>query len=304
MGKSNRIMAIGACLASIAIGFAAAQTPLPVPAASTLVMEDAEAIVRGACLACHSWAADRAGIVSGGLVIPGRPEESPLIRAIESGSMPPSPPRLGPEELAALYAWIRAGAPGSEGPVDATSGATSVEKGTGSFLGFPSKAAYHRAAGWASAGLLLAAGAVGAVRAYDLISAGHEYRDAMGIDEDTMGSVCSDEISSLWSADQALRWAHVGLLVAGESIYLGNAITGMAMRTPGGTGAPTRSDLHRYAFYAHAGLMAAEMVLGFFTTDALSRGDHELVSSLGVAHAAVGFAIPVLIIGSGVVIGR
>jgi hypothetical protein len=50
--------------------------------------------------------------------------------------------------------------------------------------------------------------------------------------------------------------------------------------------------------------MAAEVVLGFLTTDALSKGDHELVSSLGVAHAAVGLAIPVVMIASGVVIGQ
>ncbi|PKL24765.1 MAG: hypothetical protein CVV47_10055 [Spirochaetae bacterium HGW-Spirochaetae-3] len=198
--------------------------------------------------------------------------------------------------------------PAPAGPIDAASSATQYGEagipGADTFLGFPSKAAYHRVAGWTSAGLLLAAGVVGAVRAYDLMSAGHDYRDELGIDEDSMSPVCDDKIAELWSADQALRWTHVGLLVAGETVYLGNAFTGMAMKTEHVPGEISRSDLHRYAFYAHAGLMATEIVLGFFTTDALSRGDHELVSSLGVAHAAVGLAIPVLVIGAGIVIGR
>jgi hypothetical protein len=43
--------------------------------------------------------------------------------------------------------------------------------------------------------------------------------------------------------------------------------------------------------------------LGFLTTDALKRGDHEMVSTLGVAHAAIGIAIPVIILGAGAVMG-
>ncbi len=187
--------------------------------------------------------------------------------------------------------------------VDATSAATAREPLPGSFLGFPSKAAYHRAAGWASAGTLLAAGVVGAVRAYGLVSAGHEYRDANGIGEEDLGPACGDEIAGLWAAGQGLRWTHIGLLVVGETIYLGNAATGLSMRTDAVPGELSRSDLHRYGFFAHASLMAAEVVLGFLSTDALARGDHELLESIGVAHAVVGLAIPALIIGSGVVIG-
>jgi hypothetical protein len=47
--------------------------------------------------------------------------------------------------------------------------------------------------------------------------------------------------------------------------------------------------------------MAAEFALGLATTDALSRGDHDLASSLGVAHAAIGIAIPVVIGAAGLV---
>jgi hypothetical protein len=46
--------------------------------------------------------------------------------------------------------------------------------------------------------------------------------------------------------------------------------------------------------------MAAELVMGFITTDALKRGDHNTMLALGVAHTAVGLAIPALILGAGV----
>ena len=42
--------------------------------------------------------------------------------------------------------------------------------------------------------------------------------------------------------------------------------------------------------------MIAQIVLGFMTTDALSRGDHDTVIALGAAHAAVGVAIPVVML--------
>ena len=268
------------------------------------------------CSSCHSWASDYDGIVGSGKIVAGNPGASLLVSVVESGYMPLSGPTFSPEELDAVRLWIAAGAPKSGSAAlatgtaaDATSGATTVEgapglpSGKSGFLGFPSKAAYHRAAGWTSSGLLLAAGAVGAVRAYNLISAGHDYRDAYGIEEDQISALCSSEIRSIWSDGQALRWTHVGLLVAGETIYLGNAITGISMLSPSHAGPPNRSDLHRWAFFTHAGLMATEIVLGFLSTYALSSGNHEMVSSLGVAHAAVGLAIPVVMIASGVVIG-
>ncbi len=187
-------------------------------------------------------------------------------------------------------------------PADAVAGAS--EAAPGGFLFFPDKVTFHKVVGWTSGGLLLAAGVVGAVRAYTLMSDGHAYRDSLGITEETMGSACSDEIASLWSdsGGQALRWTHVGLLAAGESLYLANAATGISMFTPDGPGL-TRSDIHRYAFFVHAGLMIAEAVLGVMTTEALRRGDHEAVSeALGPAHVAIGFAIPGAIFAAGALI--
>lgn len=226
-----------------------------------------------------------------------------LFAAPGEGTPLPLSPRLAP--LAGTDAAEAASggvpAPDASSP-DAVSAATGQEPG-GSFLGFPSKTAFHKFAGWTSGGLLLAAGVVGGIRAYDLMSSGHEYRDAQGItEEEQIGALCSGEISSLWSdsTGQALRWTHVGLLAAGESLYLANAVTGVGFMEPLEPGLSSRK-IHRYAFFCHAFLMASEAVLGFFTTDALRRGDHEAVAKLGIAHASVGFAIPLVILGAGAV---
>jgi hypothetical protein len=172
-------------------------------------------------------------------------------------------------------------------------------------LFFDNPTQFHRVSGWTSAGLFLAAGVVGAVHAYDLISEAHAYRDSLGITEETMGGQCAAEIRSLWGADgrQALRWTHVALLGAGETLYLANALTGISFIGDDGPGV-SKADLHRWGFYIHAALMASEMVMGFFTSEALRAGDHETVSHLGVAHAAVGLAIPLVIIASGSLMSR
>ena len=184
--------------------------------------------------------------------------------------------------------------------VDAGSAASAVPAGF--FLGFPSKAAYHRAAGWTSAGLFFAAGAVGTVRALDMMNRGHVRRDDLGISEEgNLGPLGEAALHDTWAEYQALRWVHVGLIAAGEAVYLGNAVTGMSMKIPLGS-RPINSDLHMGAFIAHASLMAAEVVLGFLGTDALNRGDHEAMLAIGTAHIAIGFAIPVVIAGAGWVI--
>lgn len=167
------------------------------------------------------------------------------------------------------------------------------------FLGFPSKAAFHRAAGWTSAGLFFAAGAVGVARALDMMNRGHELRDSLGIDDENFGGGPGrTALQTTWAENQALRWVHIGLIAAGETVYLGSAVTGLSMKIPLGS-RPLNSDLHLAAFFTHATLMAAEIVLGFLSSDALARGDHEAMLGIGAAHIAVGFAIPIVIVGSG-----
>lgn len=272
---------------------------------TTLVLDPimAVSIIKGYCLKCHAWASVYETIIADGRVTKGKPEESPLYTLIRDKVMPLSPPVPTADEIETLRVWIEAGVPWANavaGASDATSAAT-VQSDNG-FLFFKSKTEYHRFSGWTSSGLLLAAGVVGAIRAYDLMSSGHEYRDANSISEGQISALCADEINSLWSADQALRWAHIGLLISGETLYLGNAITGISMISSDQPGTISRSRLHRYSFFTHAALMATEIVLGFFTTDALSRGDHGAVVRLGVAHASIGLAIPLVMIGSGLIV--
>jgi len=45
--------------------------------------------------------------------------------------------------------------------------------------------------------------------------------------------------------------------------------------------------------------MIGQVVLGLLESDALRRGDHDAVIGYGVAHGAVGIAIPVLMLSAG-----
>lgn len=174
--------------------------------------------------------------------------------------------------------------------------AASLEGNT-SFLDFPGKLNYHMTAGWASTGLLFAAGALGAIRALDLMERGHDIRKDLNIDDEDDPAIDS-ALSALWETGQALRWLHVGFLITGETLYLGNAITGISMKLP--KGERTRSaNIHLISFFAHAALMASEVIIGVMTTDALKRGDHEAHLGLVVAHASIGLAIPIVMAGAG-----
>lgn len=180
---------------------------------------------------------------------------------------------------------------------DAVSGAS---QNPGGFLGFPSKAEYHMAAGWASTGLLFTAGVLGAVRAVDLMTKGHALRKSLGIHEEDDPALTA-ALSDLWAGDQTLRWVHIGFLAVGETLYLGNAVTGLSMKLPADS-RNIKSDIHLYSFLIHAGLMLTEATLGFLTTNALKTGNHEAHLGFTVAHAAIGLAIPVVTTGAGLAI--
>lgn len=78
-------------------------------------------VLRDRCAACHQrgvakggmdYVLDRDTLVARRQVVPGRPEQSPLLRRIEKGEMPPpKKPAVKSEELALLKRWIEAGAP-------------------------------------------------------------------------------------------------------------------------------------------------------------------------------------------------
>lgn len=83
------------------------------------------------CLQCHNPAKARAGLDlsthelalkgsdAGEVLIPGKPEESLLIKRADDGSMPPETDgrRLTAEEVAVLTAWVKGGAKWPEGRV-------------------------------------------------------------------------------------------------------------------------------------------------------------------------------------------
>jgi hypothetical protein len=84
------------------------------------------------CVSCHSGSAAPHGIVLNSyasivhngmfppLVVPGNPETSSLYQAVADGSMPKNQAPLSPKALAALYVWIKSGAPETEGPINPT----------------------------------------------------------------------------------------------------------------------------------------------------------------------------------------
>lgn len=187
---------------------------------------------------------------------------------------------------------------------DGVSGATQAAPptGSGTFLGFPDKASFHRFSGWMSGGLLLAAGIIGGIHIIDMMTESHAQRGSLDeFDPATCGPILQDIYGS--GTEQALRWIHVGLLAGGEVFYLANAVTGVSFMGELPPGWSARK-LHRYAFYAHCALMVSEAVVGFFLSDALERSDHEAIQVLGATHAAIGIAIPVIIISAGAIMDR
>jgi len=195
---------------------------------------------------------------------------------------------------------VRMADAGSESESDAVTGATPEGNPPleASLFGWPVSVGAHRVMGYSAGALLLAGGIAGGLRFYDMMERAHEYRDANGIDE--IEPECSGIITDAWEANQGLRWAHIALTAAGETLYLADAATGIGMI---GKATPSRAGtIHRNAFFVHAGLMAADAALGFILMNALRRGDHRAVEVIGGAHMALGFAIPVVIIGSGLAI--
>jgi hypothetical protein len=230
-----------------------------------------------------------------------------LFQKIASDEMPMEGDKLTAEEKAFIRGWIAAGAPATGLPIsvpaaEPTAGAapsTPAPAPSQSFLFFPSKVVFHEVTGFTATALFMGAGVIGVVHFLDMMNEGHILRDQAGFVEGMPESIRTPLVQQAWASDSALRWWHVGFLVAGETLYLGDAITGISMMTKGEPGKVSRSDIHRWAFFTHVTLMAAQVVLGFFETSALSSGSHDLMIGLGAAHAAIGVAIPLVMLGAG-----
>lgn len=262
-------------------------------------------ILTTSCSGCHDWTGSWQTITDGGRIVAGDPEKSILYQRVSRDEMPASGDKLAPEQKAFIKAWILAGAPSTNQAI-AMPAAAATTAAAGSnpvvqpgFLFFPSKVAFHEVTGFTSTALLLAAGVVGGIHFLDMMSQAHAYADAINFQEGGPESVRAAEIEKVWAGDSALRWWHVGLLISGETLYLGDALTGISMFTTPQPGKLTKHDIHRYAFFTHAALMVAQVGLGFAETWALSTGQHDLVIGIGAAHVAIGFAIPVVMLGAG-----
>lgn len=262
-------------------------------------------ILDTSCSACHNWTGSWESITAGGRIVPGSPEKSRLYRRISTDEMPAEGDKLTPEQKTFIRGWIAAGAPSTDLPIAVpaaeTQGAAAAPPAPSKgFLFFPSKVAFHEVTGFTSTALFLAAGIIGGIHVIDMMSEGHAYRDSINWDDNTGSqAVRSAEIIKAWGDDSALRWWHVGLLISAETLYLGDTLTGISMFTDSTPGKLTKHDIHRYAFFTHGALMVAQVVLGFLTTDAISRGDHDVMIGLAVAHGAIGIAIPLVMLGAG-----
>jgi hypothetical protein len=235
---------------------------------------------------------------------------------VASDAMPMGGQPLSVTQKNLLRAWIAAGATESEKPLQLALPETAPQAGgpeaaSGAAAPPPAparrfdKLKFHQVSGFTSASLFLAAGVVATVQWGTMMSAGHRFREQNNIEDYENSQPCADELMRLWNLPehQALRWAHVGLLSAGEAFYLYNAVTGIGMIRKGR--APFSAQaIHRYAFFTHGTLMVAQIILGVFTTEVLSSGNHAAMLGVGIAHTAIGFTIPVVMIGSGIAVRR
>jgi hypothetical protein len=104
--------------------FAALLIPSPSRAANPLTFEkDIRPILKAHCFDCHGEGDHPKGgldlrlrrlIAAGGdegpAIVPGKPDQSPLLQFVESGRMPKRDKKLSPSEIALLRKWIASGA--------------------------------------------------------------------------------------------------------------------------------------------------------------------------------------------------
>jgi WD40 repeat protein/mono/diheme cytochrome c family protein len=84
----------------------------------------AREVLKANCYRCHgqdgaveggfNYVLDRDKLIAARKVVPGKPDESPLLRKVVAGKMPPpdQQPRPGAADVALLKEWVEAGAPG------------------------------------------------------------------------------------------------------------------------------------------------------------------------------------------------
>ncbi len=230
-------------------------------------------------------------------MVPKEPEKSTLYQMVANDTMPMSGPKLTAEEKALIQAWIVAGAPDTETPIAVapTKAAAPLPSPIRSI-----KVPAHIVSGFASTALFTAAGVIGVMHFSEMKSVIHSGGFFAGGESGGDPGNNNAQIIQIWNNQQAGRWAHVGLVASGESLYLFNAVTGLTMLTKHVPGKITKAEIHRFSFFVHGTLMLAQIVLGFLETDAFSRGAHdELLAYLGT-HAVIGVTIPAIMLFAGI----
>ncbi len=164
----------------------------------------------------------------------------------------------------------------------------------------------HKVFAFTTGGLLLAADGMGLYHFLSMRQQGHDFRDANGFNEDNMNnsSAPANEIKTIWRKNQSQneRIIHASLISAGTICYATTATIELCM--PSLNNDPSyqkKVTMHRASFITHASLMAANIGLGMAESSALSKGNHNVVMGLGIAHAVVGFLAPVMMFGSGII---
>ncbi len=206
-------------------------------------------ILTATCSACHDWTGSYESVIAGGRIIAGDPDKSILYQKIATDEMPQAGDKLTADQKAFIKGWISAGAPNNDLPIavpaaqaapsetaaaapSGSAAAAAKAPASTSFLLFPNKATFHAVTGFTSAALFLGAGVIGVIHLVDMMDAGHAWRDANNWNEDTSPEYLRvGEIKTVWGDQSTLCWVHVGLIVAGETLYIGDAITGISMMT-------------------------------------------------------------------------
>jgi hypothetical protein len=168
-------------------------------------------------------------------------------------------------------------------------------------------AGLHRKFAFLTAGFLLLGDALGTYHFFALHASGHDYCRAHsnGMDSDSIsGAVYRAGILQAWgnSESQLFRVLHGGAITLGAISYSATATMELTMPRMINDNRPFSTvNMHHGLFYFHAGLMLANIGLGFLESYALSNGNHDLVMGAGIAHLIVGYALPIVITTSGLV---
>jgi hypothetical protein len=163
----------------------------------------------------------------------------------------------------------------------------------------------HRAFAFVTAGLLVVGDALGTYHFFALRASGHAYCDAhsTGRESETADpAIYKAGILQAWSDPQSqeFRVLHGGTIMLATISYTATATMELTMPRMITDNRPLSSvNLHRDLFFVHAGLMLANIGLGFLESYALSKGNHDLVTGVGITHMVVGFALPVFVTASG-----